>query len=179
MTPGQVRNAAAGISVQYGFGPSPFGDCLVGWNERGLCFLGFCTERSRNEALAELKGQWRDAQFALDHIGGERLTHRIFSGARADSLKVWLRGTPFQLKVWQALLEIPTGLHCSYGQIAQALGQPGAARAVGTAVGDNPISMLIPCHRVITSTAGLGGYRWGTKTKQALIAYEAAVAARG
>jgi AraC family transcriptional regulator of adaptative response/methylated-DNA-[protein]-cysteine methyltransferase len=178
ITPGQARNAARGVSMEYGFGPSPFGECLIAWTDHGLCFLGFCRERSPAEAIEELTGQWRDARYRHNAESAKQHVDAVFSRAPSESLKIWLRGTPFQLKVWQALLEIPQGVHCSYGQIAHALGQPGAARAVGTAVGGNPISLLIPCHRVITSAAGLGGYRWGTETKQALIGYEAAMAER-
>ena len=98
----------------------------------------------------------------------------VFTGFGAKPVKVWLRGSPFQLKVWEALLAIPPGTHCTYGQIAAHLHKPSASRAVGTAVGRNPISWLIPCHRVITSMGTLGGYRWGTDTKSAMIGYEAA-----
>jgi AraC family transcriptional regulator of adaptative response/methylated-DNA-[protein]-cysteine methyltransferase len=173
LTPGQARNAGQGVHIEYGFGSSPFGDCLLAWTDRGLCFLGFCHSRTREEAVSELTGQWRDARYSQHTAAAERHAETIFSRARPGSLKIWLRGTPFQLRVWQALLAIPPGMHCSYGQIARALGQPGAARAVGTAIGDNPVSLLIPCHRVITHSAGLGGYRWGIETKQALIACEA------
>jgi AraC family transcriptional regulator of adaptative response/methylated-DNA-[protein]-cysteine methyltransferase len=102
----------------------------------------------------------------------------IFNGTEKRQLKVWLRGSPFQLRVWEALLSLPAGTHCTYGQLASFSGHDGANRATGSAIGKNPVSWLIPCHRVINSLGALGGYRWGTNTKQAMIGYEAALSTR-
>lgn len=172
MTPGEARRQGAGVDMYWGTGDTPFGPALVAWTPRGITFLAFCSRKSSRTALAELDAQWPGCRFI--ESPAQDLLDQVFARTRQQPLKVWLRGSPFQLKVWEALLAIPSGMHCSYGTLARHLEMPSASRAVGTAVGRNPVSWLIPCHRVITSLGGLGGYRWGTDTKQALIAYEAA-----
>jgi AraC family transcriptional regulator of adaptative response/methylated-DNA-[protein]-cysteine methyltransferase len=174
MTPGEARQAGRGVEINYGFGNTPFGEALLGWTERGINFLAFTRDTGRHEALRQLTQQWSGS--ILNHAENEAGRHllKIFGAVATEPLKVWLRGSPFQLKVWEALLAIPPGTHCTYGQIANYLDNPGASRAVGSAVGRNPISWLIPCHRVITSMGTPGGYRWGIETKLALIGYEAA-----
>lgn len=179
MTPGEAKTADRGVEIHYGFGLTPFGDALLGWTPRGINFLGFCHGRGRKQALAELKRQWSGSSFNRDQQEAARLLECIFNIGAREPLKVWLQGSPFQLKVWEALIAIPPGTHCSYGQIAGKLQKPGASRAVGSAVGRNPVAWLIPCHRVITSVGSLGGYRWGTDTKQALIGYETALVETG
>lgn len=174
MTPGEARRRGSGLDMAYGFGPTPFGPSLLAWTARGVTFLGFCESKSAEAALAELRDQWPDARLNRDDAAAARYLDRIFTGVGREPVRVWLRGSPFQLKVWEALLAIPPSAHCTYGQIANFLGQATASRAVGTAVGRNPVSWLIPCHRVITSQATLGGYRWGIDTKLAIIGYEAA-----
>lgn len=175
MTPGEARRKGLGVRIHYGFGPTPFGEALLAWNDRGICFLGFCHEKGRHHGFQQLAGQWPGATLeenppqALQKLAG------VFDVRDQGQLKVWLRGTPFQLLVWEALLKIPPGMHCTYGQVAAFAGKPGASRATGSAIGRNPVSWLIPCHRVITSLGTAGGYRWGINTKQAIIGFEAAV----
>lgn len=172
MTPGEARRQGRGVAVNRGTGPTPFGPALLAWTGRGITFLGFLRNRGLDEALGELEAQWPDASFSDDDREATRRLAAIFDGARSTPLPVWLRGSPFQLKVWEALLSIPPDHHVTYGQLAERLGRPTASRAVGTAVGRNPISWLIPCHRVITAAGTLGGYRWGLETKQAMIGLE-------
>ena len=172
MTPGEARRRGAGVMLEYGVGPSPFGQAFAAWNSRGLAFLGF-THTGMDRCLRELSEQWPDATLRENARDARRWIHAIFDRSGHEPLKLWLRGSPFQLKVWEALLAIPAGTHASYGQLAARLDRPAASRAVGTAVGRNPVSWLIPCHRVITSTGGLGGYRWGLDAKQVMIGVEA------
>ena len=172
LTPGEARRRGAGVTLEYGVGASPFGEALVAWNARGLTFLGF-TEPGKNHCLSELADQWPDATLRENPEAAQAWVRAIFERSNQQPLKVWLRGSPFQLQVWEALLAIPVGQHVSYRHIAEHLEKPRASRAVGTAVGRNPISWLIPCHRVITSAGGLGGYRWGLPAKQAMIGVEA------
>ena len=174
LTPGEVRKRGQGVTLQYGFGETPFGKALIAWSPRGVSFLGFCMETGPSRSLAVLKDQWCDADFSENAAAAQNWLNSIFEGSSEKPIAVWLRGTPFQLKVWEALLAIPEGTHFTYGQLAHQVGKPGAARAVGTAVGGNPIAFLIPCHRVIRQAGELGGYRWGELTKKALIGYEAA-----
>lgn len=172
LTPGQARRLGAGVTMHWGLGMSPFGAAFIAWTDKGITFLAFCTGRSPQQALQELQAQWPDAE--LHQSPAQAVLDAVFDRSAQQPLKVWLRGSPFQLKVWEALLAIPSGMHCSYGALAATLGRPSASRAVGTAVGRNPVSWLIPCHRVITSLGGPGGYRWGVDTKLAMIAFEAA-----
>jgi len=174
LTPGEVRKRGAGVHLEYGFGDTPFGLALVCWNSRGLNFLAFCHETGHRNALEELRNLWSEAQFSESSEQAERWTRRIFAETRRRPLPLWLRGSPFQLKVWEALLAIPEGAHASYGSLARLIGQPTASRAVGRAVGANPLAWIIPCHRVIRQAGELGGYRWGSVTKQAMIGFEAA-----
>lgn len=172
MTPGEARRRGAGVTLDYGVGASPFGEALAAWNSRGLAFLGFI-DTGKDHCLQELAAQWPDAKLRESPEAASEWIHAIFRRTAREPLQVWLRGSPFQLKVWEALLTIPVGRHVSYRDIAQRVDKPRASRAVGTAVGRNPISWLIPCHRVITSTGGLGGYRWGLDAKRAMIGVEA------
>jgi AraC family transcriptional regulator of adaptative response/methylated-DNA-[protein]-cysteine methyltransferase len=157
----------------YGFGQSLFGRSLIAWTPRGINFLGFCQEKGADQALADLREQWSNADFSEDPAGAQRWLDTIFSEGDEKPIPLWLRGSPFQLKVWEALLEIPEGTHATYGKMASLIGHPGAARAVGTAIGNNPVAFIIPCHRVIRQMGELGGYRWGESTKRAIIGYEA------
>lgn len=174
ITPGQARRRGSGVELSYGFGNSPFGEALVAWNSRGISFLGFCNSCGREWALDDLRSRWTDAKFSRDDVGAARRLSSIFDEASPERIGLWLRGSPFQLKVWEALLAIPEGAFASYGDIAKMAGRPGAARAVGSAVGSNPVAWLIPCHRVIRSVGELGGYHWGTTTKYAMAGLEAA-----
>lgn len=174
LTPGEISKRGQNMTFFHGFGSSPFGEALVSWNDRGLNFLGFCQETGPGNALKELKFGLSRAEFREDASEAQSWLNRIFDRCENRPLPVWLRGSPFQLKVWEALLSIPEGMHGSYGSIACQIGSPGAARAVGSAIGSNPVSWLIPCHRVIRSLGEIGGYRWGSSTKQAMIGLEAA-----
>jgi AraC family transcriptional regulator of adaptative response/methylated-DNA-[protein]-cysteine methyltransferase len=174
-TPGEARRKGLGVEMKYGYGLTPFGGALLAWTDRGICFLGFCHEQGRPHTWKQLNEQWPDASLSEDHSEANYKLEEIFTENKHQKLKIWLRGSPFQLRVWEALLNIPPGMHCTYGQLASFNGQPGASRATGSAVGRNPVSWLIPCHRVINSLGALGGYRWGTNTKQAIIGYEAAI----
>jgi len=177
MTPGEAKRKGLGVDVRYGFGMTPFGEALLAWTDRGVCFLGFCHEEGKQHILTQFNQQWPDANLSENHLQASTKLKEIFTEGEHKQLKVWLRGSPFQLRVWEALLSLPTGTHCTYGQLAAFTGNAGASRATGSAIGRNPVSWLIPCHRVINSLGALGGYRWGTNTKQAMIGYEAAISA--
>jgi len=174
VTPGQVRAKGQGLIIEYGFGATPFGEALVGLTGRGICFLGF-VEQKREATLDILRSEWPLA--ALEHAPG-RAARILSSVFEADSpsgpLPLHLNGTNFQIKVWQALLNIPAGSATTYEGIAAAIGQPAAARAVGTAIGHNPIAYLIPCHRVLRKVGDFGNYRYGSARKKALLGWEAA-----
>jgi AraC family transcriptional regulator of adaptative response/methylated-DNA-[protein]-cysteine methyltransferase len=172
LTPGEIRSGGKGVVMQYGFANSPFGKTLLAWNTRGLSFLGFCHEVGEEITLEELRKQWPDAILKESTNGAIQHIREIFEGSRSKPVKLWLRGSPFQLKVWQALLAIPEGAHATYSQIAESIGQKNASRAVGNAIGSNPIAWIIPCHRVIRTIGAIGGYRWGTTLKTALIGKE-------
>jgi len=174
MTPGEARRRGDGVAIDYGYGMTPFGEALLAWNERGICFLGFCVDTSRQQVYADFTRQWPDAVLKREMTQAESKLAEIFTPRQHQDLKVWLRGSPFQLLIWEALLHLPAGAHCSYAQLAAFSGHANASRAVGTALGRNPVAWIIPCHRVITSLGAMGGYRWGVHTKQAMLAYEAA-----
>jgi len=178
LTPGEIRSRGRGISMHYGYGDTRFGPALVAWGARGISFLGFCNAEGREQAFTELTSRLSNANFQLDTPGAETKLDEVFFDAGSQPLRLWLRGTPFQLKVWQALLCIPEGANTTYGQIARVVGSKNAAQAVGNAVGSNPVSWIIPCHRVIRQLGEPGGYRWGTVTKKAMIGYESAGTAR-
>ncbi len=176
VTPGEYKTRGAGLTIRYGFHPTPFGAALLGLTERGLCHLSF-VQSSHEAALALLKADWRNAAFVEDSAATEPLLAPIFSlGAHPTPLPIYLTGTNFQLKVWEALLAIPQGQVTTYEQIAAKIGHAQALRAVGTAVGHNPIAYLIPCHRVIRKMGEFGNYRWGPARKKALLGWEAAQA---
>ncbi len=177
VTPGEYKQQGAGLTIRYGIHPSPFGDCLLGLTERGLCALSFAEEGNIASLRDDLHQRWRGAKLIEDAVATGSYAGRIFELARDPGgmpIQLYLHGTNFQLKVWQALLHIPVGELTTYGQIAAALGQPKASRAVGSAVGDNPIAYLIPCHRVIRQAGDLGGYRYGLARKQAILGWEQA-----
>lgn len=172
LTPGEIKSKAKGILMQYGFGQSPFGQTLVAWNQRGISFLGFCHEKGKDHAEQELRKQWPDAELLFSPAESHKLIDDVFDGCSSKPIKLWLRGSPFQLKVWQALLTIPEGSHATYSQIAACIGHEKAARATGSAIGTNPVAWIIPCHRVIRKLGDMGGYRWGNSLKGALICKE-------
>lgn len=178
VTPGEYKRHGAGMVFRYGFHPSPFGEAIVVTGERGVTGCGFVTDTGREAALAEQKVGWESAVWLKDAKGTADAARAIFAatGDAARPLSVLMRGTPFQVKVWEALLRIPGGAVTSYGDLAERLGHPRAARAVGTACGANRLGVLIPCHRVIRETGAVTGYRWGPERKHALLAWEAAKA---
>lgn len=174
MTPGEAKSKGLGVEVNFGYGKTPFGEALLGWTSKGICFLGFSHDEGRDRLWSHFRQQWPDAVLAEHHSHARYKLTEIFTGSEHKGLKIWLRGSPFQLRIWEALLRLPAGVHCTYGQLAALTGNAGASRVTGTAIGRNPVSWLIPCHRVINSLGTLGGYRWGVSTKQAMIGYEAA-----
>jgi AraC family transcriptional regulator, regulatory protein of adaptative response / methylated-DNA-[protein]-cysteine methyltransferase len=168
-TPGEFRNGGAGVAVRWGWAPSAFGDCFVAETDRGICFLAF-DDGDRERPLAELIADWPNAEIVNDEPAAARCVAQAFAG---DLPKLHLRGTAFQLQVWRALVAIPEGGVTSYGQLATAIGKPTAARAVASAVARNPVSYLIPCHRVIRESGEFWKYRWGVDRKRTMLAYEA------
>ena len=173
LSPGEIRTLGKGVQIRYGSGQTLFGEALIAWTERGINFLAFTEYSGLNITVNYLKNQWISAEFQSDQSGADKLLGQVFSDTGDQAIKLWLKGSPFQLKVWEALMAIPDGTHASYGQIASRIGHPSASRAVGTAIGSNPIAWIIPCHRVIRQLGELGGYRWGEITKQAMIGFEA------
>ncbi|RYU78488.1 methylated-DNA--[protein]-cysteine S-methyltransferase [Hymenobacter persicinus] len=176
MTPAEYRAQGAGLTIHYGFHPTPFGEALLSLTDRGICGLSFQPAAEREPALAALAASWPRANLLADPGRTAAVAAQLFAPPAADAqpLPLLLRGTNFQIKVWEALLRIPAGAVVSYRDVAAALGQPGASQAVGGAVGANAIAYLIPCHRVIQQHGGPGGYRWGSLRKQALLGWEAA-----
>ncbi|MGD0124784.1 MAG: methylated-DNA--[protein]-cysteine S-methyltransferase [Terriglobia bacterium] len=177
MTPGEFKAKGAGLEISYGFHPSPFGECLLAVTERGICGLGFVQERDRKQALEDFKQRWPAAKFQENPEKTRTYMDGIFDAKKrngARTVKLLLMGTNFQIKVWEALLRIPSGSVVSYEDLARHLGHPSAARAVGGAVGRNPISFLIPCHRAIRKMGITGDYHWGAARKKAILAWEAA-----
>lgn len=173
VTPGEARRQGEDVAFAYGRGPTPFGEAVIAWNERGISFLGFCNPKEPARVVDEMRSTWPRAMWR-ETGDADRQLASVFDRDRDRPLRLWLRGSPFQLKVWEALLRVPPGAGVTYGQVALRLGREGAARAVGGAVGANPVAWLIPCHRVITQTTGIGGYRWGPERKLLMLAVEAA-----
>ena len=173
VTPGQYKSQGSGLTIRYGLHATPFGECLIGLTERGICHLSFVQD-TEGDAIDNLVSEWQHAVMIEDYDATAPLVEPIFDISRSSDqpLHVHLRGTNFQIKVWEALLRIPVGHVSTYGQIASQIGQPAASRAVGSAVGHNPIAVLIPCHRVIRSLGEFGNYRYGATRKKALLAHE-------
>lgn len=176
MTPAEYRDGGKALQIHYSFAESPFGHILVASTGKGICYLAF--HATEEEGLAVLQKKFPNAQVdqMLDMLQQEALFIFQKDWSRLSEIKLHLKGTAFQLKVWEALLRIPLGGLATYGQVAAFINQPGASRAVGSAVGDNPVAFLIPCHRVIQSTGVFGHYHWGAERKAAIIGWEAAQA---
>ncbi|HEX9442928.1 MAG TPA: methylated-DNA--[protein]-cysteine S-methyltransferase [Candidatus Binatia bacterium] len=177
VSPGEFKSYGAGMEIRYGFHSTAFGPCLIGATARGVCHLSFFDDdgpAGRAALLDEAKSGWPRAVFRPDAPSTRGLAARIFgrAGRRREKIPVLLVGTPFRLKVWEALLKIPRGHVLSYRDVARAIGAPDACRAVGSAVGQNPVAYLIPCHRVIRETGVVGDYRWGRARKLAMLAWE-------
>jgi AraC family transcriptional regulator of adaptative response/methylated-DNA-[protein]-cysteine methyltransferase len=181
VTPGEYKSRGAGVTIRYGIHPTPFGKCLIATTERGICHFSFVQtsetvlRTSEGDAIDNLVADWKQARMIEDHRSTVHLIEPIFDlrySHRGKPLNIHLRGTNFQLKVWEALLQIPVGEVTTYAGIASRIGNPNATRAVGTAVGHNPIAVLIPCHRVIRKVGEFGNYRYGALRKKALLARE-------
>jgi len=172
MSPGDYAQGAAGLVIRWGLFPSPFGETLVMATVRGLCGMAFTEETGRDAAMADMRSRWPAANYIEDAATLAPLVKAAFGGA--GETRLHMIGAPFQIKVWEALLRIPSGHVTTYSEIAGSIGHPLAVRAVGTAVGRNPVSWLIPCHRAMRKSGGLGGYHWGLPVKRAMLAWEAA-----
>ena len=180
MSPGEWKTGGEGATISYGFHPSPFGIALVMATERGLAGLAFADDGKEKAALADMRGRWLNARYVEDSARTALLARRVFDPRRwqADEpLRVVLIGTDFEVRVWETLMKIPMGRATTYSDIAGNLGKPKAARAVGTAVGKNPISFVVPCHRVIGKSGELTGYHWGLTRKRAMLGWEAGTVA--
>jgi AraC family transcriptional regulator of adaptative response/methylated-DNA-[protein]-cysteine methyltransferase len=180
-TPGEFKARGEGMAIRHGVADGPFGPCLILSSERGITGLAFVEPGEEGAILDELSEPYRAARFIEDPAHAEALAARIFgpitgqAAGEAGPLRLFLSGTPFQLKVWEALLRIPSGALVAYDDVARQISRPGAARAVGGAVGANLISYLIPCHRVIQSSGAFGNYRWGAARKRLIIGVEGAL----
>ena len=171
MSPGDYAKGGEGLTIRRGWFESPFGPALVMATDKGICGMGFADEVGAEATLEDLASRWPKAIHVEDPMAIRPLVDAAFGGRKTG---LHLIGAPFQIKVWEALLAIPTGHVTTYAEIAEAIGHPAAHRAVGTAVGRNPISFLIPCHRALRRDGGLGGYHWGLPRKRAMLAWEAA-----
>lgn len=174
MSPGDFARGGEGLTIFWGWFESPFGPAIVMGTARGICGMGFAAEMGEEEAMADLLHRWPKAEFVEDPEMLRPWVRQAFGARHEAQTPLYLIGAPFQIKVWEALLRIPTGHVTTYSDIATAIGHPAAVRAVGTAVGRNPISFLIPCHRALRRDGGLGGYHWGLPTKRSILAWEAA-----
>lgn len=174
MTPGEYKNGGENLSIRYSFAESPFGSILVASTAKGICHIAFADEEQ--EALRKMQAKFPNAAYKqmVDLAQQNALFIFTHDWSKLDQIKLHLKGTEFQLKVWEALLKIPMGQLTTYGRIARHIDQPKACRAVGSAIGDNPVAFLIPCHRIIQSTGVIGGYHWGGIRKTAIIGWEAA-----
>lgn len=174
MTPGEYKNGGENLAINYSFAESPFGNMLVASTSKGICYLAFADDAP--SALETLKSRFPNATYKqmMDLIQQNALFIFTHDWTKLGEVKLHLKATSFQLKVWETLLKIPMGKLTSYGNIARQIQLPKASRAVGTAIGDNPVAFLIPCHRIIQSTGVVGGYHWGNTRKTAIIGWEAA-----
>lgn len=180
VTPGEFKARGRGLTFRHGVAQSPFGPALIVSSERGIAFLAFAREDGAFDGSDEFRATWRDAEWKQDDAGARRIANTIWS-ARAGaehSLKLWVHGSNFQLQVWRALLASGQHRTVSYMELAQAIGRGSACRAVGSAVGANPVAWLIPCHHVLRANGALGGYRWGIERKQAMLGWELARSVR-
>ena len=177
-SPGEIKSGGSGWVLAVGTADTPFGECVIAESQRGICHLSFLDEPSRQSAMQAVASDWPHADLRWDVLRAESLRDKIFAQGASPpgnrNLKAIVRGTSFQVLVWRALLRIPCGSLVSYGDLALELGDQRSARAVGTAIGQNRLALLIPCHRVIRQTGVLGGYRWGETRKKAMIAWETA-----
>lgn len=181
-SPGEVKSGGSNWTITAGFAVTPFGHCLIGQSPRGICHLSFVSDDNQSdtgEGLSPVRTHWPAAQIKRDDQWAKEVCAAVFNLSPTDNaaqtLRTVVRGTPFQVRVWRALLDVPPGGSTTYGQLARDIGSDRAARAVGSAVGQNPIAWLIPCHRVIRGTGAIGGYHWGPERKRIMLAWETAV----
>lgn len=174
MTPGEYKNGGENLSINYSYAETPFGNIIVASTQRGICYMAFAEEEA--VSFAAMQAHFPRAAFRqmTDIIQQNALYIFTQDWKKLNQIKLHLKGTDFQLKVWETLLKIPEGQLATYGTVAEKIQKPNASRAVGTAIGSNPVAFLIPCHRVIQSNGTLGGYMWGTRRKAAMIGWEAA-----
>jgi AraC family transcriptional regulator, regulatory protein of adaptative response / methylated-DNA-[protein]-cysteine methyltransferase len=182
MTPGDYKAGGSGLTMRFGFHPSPFGEAVLIATDRGLAGLGFVDDGDRQAALSDLTRRWPKAAYVEDEVVTAPLARRIFNPSQWQAeqpLRVVLIGTDFEVRVWQTLLRIPRDRATTYSDIARHIGNPSACRAVGAAVGKNPVSFVVPCHRVLGRSGALTGYHWGLTRKQAILGWEAGKALGG
>lgn len=172
MTPGEYKNKGSGLEIRYASHKSLFGTLFVAQTQRGICRASFIEQNTEEDELSIISRRFPLANFIEDKKSTKIFADTIFAKDQTKQFNLHIAGTNFQLAVWKALLRIPSGQAISYGELATHLNNPGASRAVGTAIGANPIAFLIPCHRVIQQSGALGGYRWGTERKQAIQVWE-------
>ncbi len=177
MSPGEFKRAAAGMTIRYGVHETVFGPALIANTRRGICHLSFPDAQRQDQAIADMQAPWRSAYFEHNPVESAVLLGKIFRSKEAGGekpLSLWVSGSNFQIQVWRALLQIPFASLLNYQQLAEFLGRPNAARAVGSAIAHNPVAYLIPCHRVLRRSGDFGKYHWGEQRKAALVAWEAA-----
>lgn len=174
MSPGEYQAGGAGLQICYGIHETPFGFCLIALTPRGICNVNFLENPDEESAVKQLQSDWPHAAMMRNQLATKEVRDRIFGTVLPQPLTLHLKGTNFQIQVWQALLKIPPGGLTTYQRLATSLGKPTAARAIGNAVGKNPVGYLIPCHRVIRGSGAMGGYRWGINRKVMLLGWEAA-----
>jgi AraC family transcriptional regulator of adaptative response/methylated-DNA-[protein]-cysteine methyltransferase len=172
MSPAEYKNGGKSLNINYSFSETPFGKVITASTEKGICYMAF--ENDKETALGDLKSKFPNASFLEKHNEIQKNALSIFNKdwTKLNTIKLHLKGTDFQLKVWESLLTIPMGKLSTYGNLADKIGHSKASRAVGTAIGSNPVAFLIPCHRVIQSSGNIGGYRWGSERKQLIVGWE-------
>lgn len=175
MSPGEFKAGGKGLQIWYGIYPSPFGECLIAWTNRGICNLHFLDSSNQETAENLLRCEWLNADIVQDKQAVEVIGDRIFQpiATNTQPLVVCVKGTNFQIQVWRALLSIPFASMATYQSLAAAIGRPTAARAIGNALGNNPVGYLIPCHRVIRGSGEMGGFHWGLERKTVMLGWEA------
>lgn len=174
VTPQEYKSMGKGLEIHYGFHQTPYGICMIAATERGICALAFVEEENKQEELKELTKKWQAATLVSNPAYTKKFVKKIFERTTSEKIHLFVKGTNFQLKVWEALLSIPSSAVTTYQQIAKSIDKPKAVRAVGTAIGQNPVGYLIPCHRVIRKEGKIGQYRWGRTRKQAILGCEMA-----
>lgn len=172
MTPGELKLQGRGTVIRYGLSDTPFGKALLATTTRGICHLSFVEAEKEKSAVRDLRAQWPDATLEQDDLHAAKLARQIWAGEGESAMKVSVSGTNFQLKVWQALVDLGGQVRTTYSAIAHSIGTGTGIRAVGNAVGANPVGWLIPCHTVLRKDGSLGGYHWGTDRKRAMLAWK-------